>query len=315
MNIKQEVDDYLKFCEFQKKLDAKTLKAYSTDLGQFINHFSLNEEEILTKSGICSYIAKLHKFFSPKTAKRKLATLRAFFNHLEFEEIIDINPLRRIKTKFREPKILPKTISFETIQKLIGIAHYEKLQAKTKYEKFTAQRDVVVLEILFATGMRVSELCSLKTKDINLDNGCIRIMGKGTKERVIQVGNNEVLSILREYYTINESRINQTGLFFANRLSARLSEQSVRFMLKSFCAKADISFKITPHMFRHSFATLLLEEDVDIRYIQRMLGHSSIQTTQIYTQVTTEKQRQILMAKHPRNKMIVGGWRQKFDKK
>ncbi|MCL2761786.1 MAG: tyrosine-type recombinase/integrase, partial [Treponema sp.] len=133
----------------------------------------------------------------------------------------------------------------------------------------------------------------------------IRIMGKGAKERILQIGNPEVLSILRRHADENAAQIHKTGYFFVNRLSSRISEQSVRFLIKRLCAKAHINQNITPHMFRHSFATLLLEEDVDIRYIQRMLGHSSILTTQIYTQVSMAKQRQILTVKHPRNKISV----------
>jgi len=305
MNIKHEIDSYLHYCEFNKKLSQKSIKAYTIDLRQFANSLDSMNEQCLTKAGICSYISELHKAFAPKTAKRKLASLRAFTNYLEFEEIIEANPLRKIKTRFQEPKVLPRTIPLKIIEKLLSVVHKERILANTDYGKFATLRDVVIIELLFATGMRVSELCSLKVVDINLDDGCIRIVGKGDKERIIQVGNREVLSTLSEYHDANLTRINQVGFFFMNRLSSRISEQSVRFMLKKFCAKASISLKITPHMFRHSFATLLLEEDVDIRYIQRMLGHSSIQTTQIYTQVTSEKQRQILTAKHPRNKISI----------
>jgi integrase/recombinase XerD len=159
------------------------------------------------------------------------------------------------------------------------------------------------VELLFATGMRVSELCSLEAKDVRLEEGNIYIMGKGSKERVIQIGNKEVLAILQEYIDVKNSHKCKSNFFFINRFFSRISEQSVRFMLKKIRIKAGIPINITPHMFRHSFATLLLEEDVDIRYIQRMLGHSSIQTTQIYTFVTTEKQRQILTTRHPRNKI------------
>ena len=168
-----------------------------------------------------------------------------------------------------------------------------------------ALRNAAIIELLFATGLRVSELCSLETQHINLGNGSIRIMGKGAKERMLQIGNQEVLSVLRRHAEENAGQIRKTSYFFVNRLSARISEQSVRFLIKRLCVKAKIDKNITPHMFRHSFATLLLEEDVDIRYIQRMLGHSSILTTQIYTQVSTEKQRQILTAKHPRNKIAL----------
>jgi integrase/recombinase XerD len=191
------------------------------------------------------------------------------------------------------------------IESIIRIAYQELKQAQTVYALNTALRNTVIIELLFATGLRVSELCSLNADHIDLCNGSIRIMGKGAKERVLQIGNTEVLLIMRRYAETNSARIHETGYFFVNRLFSRISEQSVRFLIRRLCAKADIKLKITPHMFRHSFATLLLEEDVDIRYIQRMLGHSSILTTQIYTQVTVEKQRQILSAKHPRNRLAV----------
>ena len=305
MDIREEIDKYLNYCKNQKKLSQKTAKAYSIDLKQFISFFDQNQGESMTKAGICSYISELHKKYAPKTAKRKLASLRVFLNYLEFEEIIEVNPLRKIKTRFQEPKILPKVMPINLIETLLTTAHSQTLLAKTKQEKIAAWRDATVIELLFATGIRVSELCSLKAGDVDLESGCVNVMGKGSKQRMVHIGNPEVLSILQKYHSANLASISKCGFFFVNRLSNRLSEQSVRFILQNLCNKANISIKITPHMFRHSFATLLLEEDVDIRYIQKMLGHSSIQTTQIYTQVSTEKQRQILVVKHPRNKISI----------
>jgi integrase/recombinase XerD len=214
--------------------------------------------------------------------------------------------MRKIRTKFQIPQPLPRTISLTVVENVLRTAYQELKQARTEYAKNATLRNVVMIELLFATGLRVSELCSLNANYIDLEKGSILIMGKGSKERVLQIGNPEVLSILRCYAQENASKIREVDCFFVNRLSSRISEQSVRFLIKRLCAKAAISQKITPHMFRHTFATLLLEEDVDIRYIQRMLGHSSILTTQIYTQVTMEKQRQILTAKHPRNMLVVG---------
>ena len=130
-------------------------------------------------------------------------------------------------------------------------------------------------------------------------------MGKGAKERMLQIGNKCVLSALQVYRDSFEYQIIKSNAFFVNRLGNQLSEQSVRFMIVKYAAAAGIDLHITPHMFRHSFATFLLEEDVDIRYIQRLLGHSSITTTQIYTHVTAKKERDILLSKHPRNKLSI----------
>jgi len=301
--LKQMMDDYLKYCEDHKKLSAKSTKAYAIDLEQFRQQ--ILTEKIPVKTDILTYIAYLHKIYMPRTVKRKIASIRAFLNYLDFEEIISENPLKKIRTKFQEPQMLPRTISLPMIESILAIAYQELKQAQTSYAFSSALRNTAMIELLFATGLRVSELCSLNIEHIDLCNGNIRIMGKGKRERILQVGNQEVISILRRYAEENTALIQETGCFFINKHFSRISEQSVRFLIKRLCVKANIVQKITPHMFRHSFATLLLEEDVDIRYIQRMLGHSSILTTQIYTQVAMEKQRQILTVKHPRNRIAV----------
>lgn len=149
--------------------------------------------------------------------------------------------------------------------------------------------------------MRISELCSLKLSDIDLKNKTVLIYGKGAKERMLQIENPEVISALILYQQTFKEDIDSCGYFFVNKLRRKLSDQSVRFMINHYAKLAGIEQHITPHMFRHSFATLLLEQDVDIRYIQRMLGHSSISTTEIYTHVSNTKQKDILIHKHPRN--------------
>lgn len=131
----------------------------------------------------------------------------------------------------------------------------------------------------------------------------MKFYGKGSKERIIPIENFSVLNILRKYCSLFSGEISASGYFFVNKLGRRTTEQSVRGMINSYCKLCGIEMHITPHMFRHSFATLLLEEDVDIRYIQRMLGHSSITTTQIYTHVTSTKEKEIIKNKHPRNKL------------
>ena len=199
MNFQKEISAYLHYCEYQKKLSSKSIKAYNIDLRQFMEYLIATQGRCITKTAISEYIQKLHLDYKPRTAKRKLASLRAFLNHLEFEETLEINPIHKIKTKFQEPKELPKTIPLKSIEMLLISAHNEQSYATTAFGAFAALRDAAMLETLFATGMRVSELCSLKVNDVNLDDGTIRILGKGAKERVIQVGNTEVLNILRRY--------------------------------------------------------------------------------------------------------------------
>lgn len=296
-----QITAFLNYCTNRKALNHKTVKAYSIDLKQFLD-FSHNSFE---KQTICDYIAFLHNNFKPKTVKRKIATLKAFTHYLMIEEIIQINPFNKIDISFREPTLLPKTIPLNIINSILKNAYSEYSDADTDYFRKQRLRNIAVLEILFATGARVSEICLLTPSNIDLSNHFIKIFGKGSKERIIQIENSDVLKILTEYSEAFRSDIENSGFFFVNKLHKRLTEQSVREIINKYAKSSGSNMHITPHMFRHSFATLLLEEDVDIRYIQKILGHSSITTTQIYTHVAMSKQKEILLVKHPRNKIKI----------
>ncbi|MCI8300333.1 MAG: tyrosine-type recombinase/integrase [Lachnospiraceae bacterium] len=296
--------NYLLHCKTQKELNEKTLKAYRIDLTQFTDFVS-EFETPLSKESLTSYLASLHAQYQPKTTKRKIASLKAFFHYLEYEELLEQNPLNKIHLSYREPKRLPKTIPASTIQLFLNTVYHTSQQTASPCQKKSALRDIAVIELLFATGMRISELCNLKIPDLDMENFSVLIWGKGAKERMIQISHPEVISAVSSYINAFQKEIIASGWLFVNRLGNRLSEQSVRFMINKYVKRAGITMHITPHMFRHSFATLLLEADVDIRYIQNMLGHSSITTTELYTSVSMRKQKAILTQKHPRNTMEV----------
>lgn len=301
MNLQEIINVYITVCTEQKTLSLKTTKAYQTDLRQFADYTN----SIFDREHIQSYITQLHKIFKPKTAKRKIAALKAFTHYLMVQDIISANPFDKIETSFREPVLLPKTIPFNIISAILSSAHHSLNLCKTDYSRKCVLRDIAVLEILFATGARVSEICTLTPDAIDLENHTLKIFGKGSKERMIQIENPDVLKSLSNYFIAFQDEIFTTGFFFVNKLKLRLSEQSVRAMVNRYVNAVGYDHHITPHMFRHSFATLLLEEDVDIRYIQKILGHSSITTTQIYTHVAMAKQKEILAVKHPRNKIKI----------
>ena len=298
-------NNYLEFCQFQKRLDSKTLKAYRIDLTQFIQHISVNDISEVIPDILEKYIATLHQQYKPKTVKRKIASLKAFFHYLEYKDLIDQNPFNKIRVKFREPVILPKTIPLHTVEVFLSTIYKQQKTAPTLYQRRNALRDAAVIEMLFATGIRISELCSLRLTDVNLYERTILIYGKGSKERIIQLGNNDVIETLMQYRTTFDEQIRACGYFFANQNGSSLSDQSIRRMINKYTSLAAIELHITPHMFRHSFATSLLEADVDIRYIQEMLGHSSINITEIYTHVAMSKQRDILATKHPRKDFCI----------
>ena len=300
VNLQTLIQNYLNYCESQKRLDAKTLKAYRIDLKQFSGQICVNEISEITPDVLEGFIAVLHKNYKPKTVKRKIAAVKAFFHYLEYKDVIELNPFNKLQVKFREPVILPKTIPLHIVETFLSAMYKQRDISKTPYQKRNATRDIAVIELLFATGMRISELCSLKLSSINLYDKTILIYGKGSKERRIQIGTDDVVGILREYQKEYQKEIAQCSYFFVNHLNQPLSDQAVRRMINKYTTLAAIDLHITPHMFRHTFATSLLEADVDIRYIQEMLGHSSINVTEIYTHVTLAKQRDILVAKHPR---------------
>lgn len=301
MNTVNEcIKDYLEYCNAQKRLDEKTLKAYRIDLRQFSEQNPYTNITEITSDSLEQYIVRLHTQYKPKTVKRKIASTKAFFHYLEYREIIDRNPFNKIIIRFREPVILPKTIPLHTVETFLSTIYKQRKNARTLYQRRNALRDAAVAELLFATGIRISELCSLKDSDVNLHDGTILIYGKGDKERRIQVGNESVIHILTEYKEDFSTERQSCNNFFVNQSGKALSDQTVRAMINKYTALASIEQHITPHMFRHTFATSLLEADVDIRYIQEMLGHSSINITEIYTHVAVAKQRNILATKHPR---------------
>lgn len=298
---KLHVDEFLNYCRYHKKLSEKTIRAYKIDLSQYEN-FS----DELSKQVLWNYIEYLNKKYKPKTAKRKLATLKAFIHFLLLQDLIDYNPFDKLETTIKEPMLLPKTIPLDIIARLISFSYQQIVFAKTDYQIRCAVRNTAIFELMFATGARVAEICTLHSENVDLSGNSVRFYGKGSKERIIPIENFAVLSILKKYRSMYEKEISASGYFFVNKLGGRMTEQSVRNMINTYCKLCGVEMHITPHMFRHSFATLLLEEDVDIRYIQRMLGHSSITTTQIYTHVTSSKQKEILKTKHPRNKLNIG---------
>lgn len=295
---RKQIEKYLDYCDSHKRLSQHTLKAYKIDLKQFYE--SLKDQE-LEKNKLLTYFDGLHDRYKPKSVKRKIASINAFFEYLRYEEIIDDNPLRYIHLGFKSEKVLPRIISTHDLNIFFNQLYSQYSDELTPYKKFNVLRNIAVMELMISTGMRISEVSHLKTEDIHLNEKYVRIYGKGSKERILQIDNDKVLHALNNYKEIREDNI----YFFINRQGKRFSEQAIRTMIYKICKQAQMTQQITPHMFRHSFATMLLEEDVDIRYIQKILGHSSITTTQIYTHVTSNKQREILKMKNPRNRIHV----------
>lgn len=291
------IQQYLETVEQQKKLSPDTVKAYRIDLHQF-SIFTKGEwagKEILNQ-----YIKHLNQQFAPRSVKRKLASVRAFYHEMELNGVLETNPFDKLHICIHSPKQLPRTIPTQTVHDLLQSA-YDAYASGSK----EALRDIVVLELLFSTGLRVSELCALSKDTFMLcDDGlCLLVNGKGEKERMIQITTPELLHLMEIYCDKFSEEIQEQGAILLNRCGHQLSPQSVRRIINKYMKRIGAHGHVTPHMFRHTFATSLLEAGMDIRYIQSLLGHSSISTTQIYTHVASHQQTVLLAEKHPRGKM------------
>lgn len=295
-NVSTEIKKYLIVCKDLKGLSPLSVKAYTIDLEQF-KKFIVNKD-CLSKDCITEYIDYVHKRFKPKSAKRKIACVKAFYHYMEMENIIETNPFHKIRVRHKEAIVLPKTIPLPYIELILKYAYKQFECAISKYQTETKLRNAIILELLFSTGMRVSEISNLKIRNIDLSTNTIYIFGKGSKERIMCIGEH-ITELIKQYLDIRKFN---SEYVFTNKLGNNYSEQSIRNMVNDYTKAVGVEMHITPHMFRHTFATALLDEDVDIRYIQQLLGHSSIVTTQIYTHISTNKIRHILEDKHPRNK-------------
>ena len=299
-------DWFLAHCADHRKLSPHTLKAYRQDLAH-LSAFASNSET-------CVPIASIDRNFvqrwlrcmpdaKPRTVRRRLATLKSMFASLERHGSISPNPLAGLRSEVKVGVSLPRTVARSTIKSLLCATRVQSASsAKATRRKI---RDIALVELLFATGMRVSEAVSTDVEHVDLDRLTITVRGKGNRERQIPI----VCEAFREALVshLDERRTQGalgSGPLFVNRRGTRLSDQSVRGILRRHSAKLGAR-RITPHMLRHTVATLLLEEGADLRHIQRLLGHSSITTTTIYVQVSERSQRQALERRHPRNKMNV----------
>ncbi|MDO4333076.1 MAG: tyrosine-type recombinase/integrase [Eubacteriales bacterium] len=296
-------NEFLHVCEFTRRLDSKTLRAYKIDLLQFQAYLQSDNLSFLEKDSIGNYLETLHQKYAPASVKRKIATLKAFYHYLERKEYAD-NPFRKIDVSFREPQKLPRYVPLHIIQELINIVCQEQITAKSEFHKNQALKDLAIIELLFSTGIRISELCCLPADCIDLQAGEIKIYGKGAKERLLQL-DSAVVKALGKYQHVFQAQINREGYFFTSTRGGHLTDQSVRYMINKYTRKASGNTHITPHMFRHTFAKSLLEQDVDIRIIQPILGHSSIKTTERYTYVSSNKQKEVLQNKNPLSLLTV----------
>ena len=306
MTVPEAIKLFLHHCRLERGLSNLSISAYKLDLTQFTNKEKLKAVRIveIDKNYIRKYLVWLDENYKPRTIKRKIATLKSFFTFMEQEEYIESSPFRKLRLRLDPAKSLPRVIPSSSITALLQSVYKLREQNENYRSHCEITRDIAVLETLFSTGVRVSELCGLTNKDVDLENSQIRVMGKGKRERVIPICSTNVVKELKTYANCYMEFLTPEGAFFLNRDKRPLSDQSVRQIVKKYQSIANIPERITPHMFRHTIATMLLENGVDIRNIQTLLGHSSLAVTEIYTHVSLSAQREALEKRHPRNTLI-----------
>lgn len=271
------VEDYLLFLKTEKKLGDNTINSYMLDLEDFFKTFN-GSIESCTKKDILTYISSINGF-EVSTVNRHISSLKSFFNYLVDESIIKVSPMEEVSS-LKKTKKLPKYLSISEVNKLLNIP----LNSEFDY------RNKAMLELMYATGLRVSELVSIEYSNIDFENSIIRINGKGKKERIIPLG--EVASYyLKVYLSDYRSKLlkrNTYNQVFLNNHGKPITRQGFNYILENIRELTGIEKEITPHVLRHSFATHLLEGGADIRSIQEMLGHENISTTNIYTEVVND---------------------------
>ena len=305
-----ELETFTNYLAVERGLSRHTLAAYRNDLSSLIEFLQGIDQAVSSWSGVTeqnirAYLSDLdERGYAASTKSRKIASAKSFFKFMKEEQIIDNNPLSDVRQP-RAGQSLPKALSIAEVDQL--------LEASANVNSAEEARDAAMVELMYAAGLRVSELVGLNIRDVNLDAGTVLTIGKGSKQRVIPIYDTAVESIA-EYITYSRTEHANRGMhanrakhpgqsedaLFLNRNGGRISRQAYWLRLNKLAIKAGISSKITPHMLRHSFATHLLHGGASLRHVQELLGHSSIATTQIYTHLTNEHVRAEYAKAHPR---------------
>jgi len=291
------LDSFLSYLAVEKGLSENTLESYGRDVKKFIEHLKKEKVAAITEvkyRHIADFLThSKEKGFTATTIVRSIVSIRQFFKYLIIEKLIAEDPASQIKTP-KMKKSIPGVISLDDVETLLGAPDESTPEGL---------RDSAMLEVLYATGIRVSELIGLKLNDVNFDHGYVIVYGKGSKERIVPVGEKareKMLSYLADARPLILKSRDAKALFVTRRGSG-MTRQGFWKLIKNYGLKAGISKKISPHTLRHSFATHLLERGADLRTIQIMLGHSDISTTQIYTHVESERLKEIHKKYHPRS--------------
>ena len=295
-NLDTQVDQYLMHLRVERHLSAKTVEAYSHDLkrfSEFVLKQGIESAQEVSESHVLAFLVLLHREkIGSRSVARYLAALRGFFRYLIVQKEIQKNPVAQVESPARWKK-LPKFLTLNEVDSLLG-------QPDKKCE--LGVRDYAIIQLMYASGLRISEIAGLTLERLNLQQGFVIIMGKGSKERLVPVGQ-VALNALNEYLDFARPKLMNGKMddhVFVSHRGEGLSRSRLWEIIKAAAKRSGIKINVTPHMLRHSFATHLLERGADLRSVQTMLGHSDISTTQIYTHVTMKHLQDLYRKFHPR---------------
>ena len=298
---KQYIEDFKTYLSVEKNFSEHTLAAYASDIVSYILWLDNVSCTNVDFNKLREYLHFIQRFdYKKTTIARKVASIRTFYKFLFRERYIDSNPALSLSAPKR-PKSLPKFLTPDEVEQILN---------NVKIETPAGFRNRVILELLWATGMRISELSNLNFGDLNLDENEIRVFGKGAKERIVLVSDrakgylvqyiNSARKLIAPEYNTNE--INDDTPLFINNTGYRLQNKTVRKVINEIVEKIELPKKVTPHVFRHSFATKLIENGADLRVVQELLGHAGISNTQIYTHISMKHMKDVYEATHPHSK-------------
>ena len=301
-SIKTASDEFIQIIQSTKNLSDKTILAYRSDLKDFQDFLSENE---LDETVILKYVQVLSKERELKdnTICRKLITLKMFFGFLYEQGYTDVNYYQNHHFRYKKERRLPKTLAVkETAKLLTYLTNCAEIKT-TDFDTWKNYRNLALIDILISTGIRIAEASNISLSDIIYTERTILIHGKGRKQRLIYISCNETWNNISQWIKIRKTRQTCTGKLFVNRFGEQLSIHGIEYIYNSAKRSCGINEKSTPHYLRHTFATNLLANGADLRSVQEILGHSSVATTEIYTEVTTKRKRQVLNKYNYRNKL------------
>lgn len=287
--MKRYIEKFIRYLQIEKEVSSHTIRNYNIDLTSFAEFLGEKKIEDVDHLILRKFLAHLRsKNLDKSSIARRISCLRSFFKFLMREGYIKANPITGLSTPKREKK-LPTFLQEDEIAKLLEVPGDDLMGA----------RDKAILETLYSSGMRVSELTAINNDNIDFIAEVIKLYGKGKKERLVPIGS-KALQAIRRYHSKLPPKLSSKKVLFLNRSGKRLSSRSVRRIVNKYIMKVSKKENVSPHTFRHSFATHLLNRGADLRAVQELLGHANLSTTQIYTHVTTERLKDVYDKVHPR---------------